>query len=261
METDLDRMHQAMEAAPGDEAARLAFFDRLADAELFLLLAREAAGSTIEPALFDLDDGRVALVFDREERLAAFAGGAAPYAALPGRVVLGLLAGQEFGLGLNLGIAPSAFLLAADGVGWLAGTLRHAPEVVLSRPVSYGPPAGVPESLLRALDAKLARVAGFAARAHLVAVTWEGGGRGHLLAFEDAREGAEAALAKAVSEALVFSGVEAGALDVTFLRPGDPGLGPLVRQALTIELPEPEAAQVLKPAAPGMDPSRPPKLR
>lgn len=259
METDLDRLHRAMEAAPGDDRARLAFYDRLADAELYLLLARESEGGTIEPALFELEEGRVALVFDREERLAAFADGPAPYAALPGRVVAGWLAGQELGLGLNLGVAASSFLLPAAGVEWLAGTLGHAPEVAASRPAAYGPPAGVPEALLGALDAKLARVAGHAARAHLVAVTWEGGRRGHLLVFEGAREGAEAALAKAVSEALVFSGLEAGSLDVTFLGPGDAALPALVRQALTIDLPAPEP--VAARAAPGTDPARPPKLR
>lgn len=260
METDLDRLHRAMEAAPGDDAARLAFYDRLADAELYLLLARESEGGTIEPALFDLEEGRVALVFDREERLAAFAEGPAPYAALPGRVAAGWLAGQGLGLGLNLGVADSAFLLPAAGVGWFAATLGHAPEVAAARPVAYGPPAGLPEALLRTLDAKLARVAGHAARAHLVAATWEGGRRGHLLAFEGARAGAEAALAKAVSEALVFSGLEAGSLDVTFLAPGDAALPALVRQALTIALPEP-APQVAAPAAPGSDPARPPRLR
>lgn len=260
METDLDRLHRAMAAAPESDTARLAFYDRLADAELCLLLAREPAGDVIEPALFDLEEGRVALAFDREDRLAAFAEGPAPYAALPGRVVARMLAGEGLGLGLNLGVAPSAFLMPAEAMRWLAETLGHAPEPASSRPAAFGPPAGVPEALLAALDAKLARLSGFARRAHLVAVTYDGGGQGHLLVFEEARAGAEAALAKAVSEALVFSGLEAGSLDVTFLAPGDAALPALVRQALTIALPEP-APQVAAPAAPGSDPARPPRLR
>lgn len=263
METDLDRLHAAMDAAPEADAPRLAFYDRLADAELFVLLAAEPEGGTIEPALFDLEAGRVALAFDREDRLAAFAEGAAPYAALPGRVLAALLAGQGLGLGLNLGVAPSAHLLPADALGWLAGTLDAAPEEGAGRPLSYGPPLSVPEPLLRALDAKLGRLAALAARAHLVAVTYAGGGQGHLLVFEAARAGAEPALAKAVSEALVFSGVEAGALDVTFLAAGDPALAPVVRQALSFDLPQPaaETAEVLASSAPGLDPARPPKLR
>ncbi|MGB2893525.1 MAG: SseB family protein, partial [Albidovulum sp.] len=62
---------------------------------------------------------------------------------------------------------------------------------------------------------------------------------------------------------LVFSGIEAGALDVTFLGSGDPALGPIARRALTFVLPAAavETAQVLGPAAPGTDPARPPRLR
>jgi hypothetical protein len=263
METDLDRLHRAMEAAPESDAVRLAFYDRLADAELYLLLAREPAGDAIEPALFDLAEGRVALAFDREERLAAFAEGPAPYAALPGRVVARMLAAEGLGLGLNLGVAPSAFLMPAEALGWLTATLGHAPERASSRPLAYRPPTDLPEALLAALDAKLARLSGLALRAHLVVATYEGGGQGPLLVFEGAREGTEAALAKAVSEALVFSGVEAGALDVTFLPARDPALARLCRHALTFDLPlpEPETAQIVSPAAPGMDPGRPPKLR
>lgn len=263
METDLDRLHAAMEAAPGDDSARLAFYDRLADAELFLLLAAEPAGDRIEPALFELEACRVALGFDTEARLAAFAEGPAPYAALPGRIVARMLSEQRLGLGFNLAVAPSATLLSAEALDWLVGVLGHGPVESAARPLSYGPPAGVPPALLAALDAKLARLAGLAVRAHLVAVTWEGGGQGHLLVVEDARPGAEAALAKAVSEALVFSGVEAGALDVAFLASADPALGPIAGQALRIDLPEStaETAQVLSPASPGTDPARPPKLR
>ena len=93
---------------------------RLADAELFLLLTEEPLGDTIEPALFDLEEGRVALAFDTEARLAAFAEGPAPYAALPGRVVAQFLSGQKLGLGLNVPLGPSAILLAADALGCLA---------------------------------------------------------------------------------------------------------------------------------------------
>ena len=166
METDLDRMHAAMDVAPEDDTARLAFFDRLADAELFLLLTAEPSGDAIEPALFDLESGRIAVAFDREDRLSAFAEGPAPYAALPGRVVAQMLASQGLGLGLNLGVAPSAFLLPAEGLAWLAGTLRHAPDLEdAGHPTSYSTPSGVPEPLLRALDAKLARLSVIAAGA------------------------------------------------------------------------------------------------
>src|SRR5690606_39689738 len=113
METDLDRLHAAMNAAPENDAARLAFYDRLADAELFLLLAEEPLGDTIELALVDQEEGRAALAFDTEARLAAFAEGPATYAALPGRVVARLLLPEWLGLGLNLVVSPPATRLPA----------------------------------------------------------------------------------------------------------------------------------------------------
>lgn len=76
----------------------------------------------------------------------------------------------------------------------------------------------------------------------------------------DPKPGAEQALARAVSEALTFSGLEAGALDVTFLDSSSPAVQTLDRVALKIDLPEPEMP-TLPGANPGMDPSRPPKLK
>ena len=45
--TPLDQAHAAMEAAPEDDAARLRFFERLADSELFILLDKEPEGDRI----------------------------------------------------------------------------------------------------------------------------------------------------------------------------------------------------------------------
>ena len=117
--TLLDAAHAAVSAEPENEALRLRFFERLADGELVLLLEREAVGERLEPKLFELEDGPVILVFDREERLAEFSGGIAPDAALPGRVVAAMLKGQGIGLGVNLGVAPSSMLLSPEAVDWL----------------------------------------------------------------------------------------------------------------------------------------------
>ena len=69
---------------------------------------------------------------------------------------------------------------------------------------------GLPESLIAALDTKLAIAAGLAKLAYLAGVKYEDGVQSHLLVFVDHVPGAEDALAKLVSEALIFSGVEAG---------------------------------------------------
>jgi SseB protein N-terminal domain len=257
--TLLDAAHAAVSADPENEALRLRFFERLADGEMVLLLEREASGERLEPRIFALEDGPVVLVFDREERLASFTGGIAPYAALPGRVIASLLKGQGIGMGVNLGVAPSSMLLPPEAMDWLAETLENSPEEVEAEPESFHPPA-VPAAVIAALDGKLARAGGLAASAVLAAVTYRGGRRGHMLAVLDVANGAEAALARAMNEALVFSGIEAGELDVVFLGVSDPAAEAMMRVGLRFDLPEPQV-QDRAPAAPGMDPSRPPKLR
>ncbi|WP_264210414.1 SseB family protein [Leisingera thetidis] len=259
-ETPLDLAHAAMEAAPGDDAARLRFYERLADAELFLMLAEEADGDRISPELFETPEGAFVLVFDREERLAQFAGKAVPYAALSGRVVVQMLAGQEIGLGVNLEVAPSAILIPAAAVGWLHRTLGHGPDEVETGVEAFTAPQGLPEALLTALDAKLATAGGLAAAAYLAGVRYAGGGQGHLLGFVGAKEAAQPSLAKAASEALTFSGIEAGAMDVGFFAEEDPAAASLARVGLRFDLPQPPAPEAYKPAVPGSDPDKPPRL-
>lgn len=257
--TLLDAAHAAVSADPENEALRLRFFERLADGEMVLLLEREAVGDSLEPKVFELEEGPVVLVFDREERLAEFSGGIAPYAALPGRVIAGALKGRGIGMGVNLGVAPSSMLLPPEALDWLAETLETGPEELEAQPEEFLVPA-VPEAVVAALDAKLARAGGLAAAALLAGVVYAGGRRGHLLALLDAAVGAEPALARAMNEALVFSGIEAGELDVVFLASGSTVAQAMAKVGLRFDLPGPEV-QDLAPAAPGMDPSRPPKLR
>ncbi|SIT80045.1 SseB family protein [Pontibaca methylaminivorans] len=260
--TALDRAHAAMEASPDDDAARLRFFARLCDNELFLMLAAEPAGDSVSPEIFDLAAGRFVLVFDREERLSRFAGRAVPYAAMSGRVLVGMLSGRDLGMAVNLEVAPSSILLGPEAVTWLETILAQGPARVEAQIAAVSPPAGLPEALLHALDAKLALMAGRARRAYLVGTTDEAGRRGHMLAIIDAQKGAETALAQALNEALVFSGLKAGALDVAFLAGGDPLVERLAAQGLRIDLPEPpQDGHDKSPAAPGRDPARPPILR
>lgn len=258
--TALDAAHAAMEAAPQDDAARLRFFERLADSELFLMLTEEARDDNISPELFDVADGRFVLAFDLEERLARFAGRPVPYVALSGRVLSSMLSGQGIGLGLNLEAAPSSMLIPAEALAWLADTLQHGPEEVQQRLTEFSPPAGLPDVLLTALDTKLATAAGLAAAAFLVATKTQDGGQGHLLGFVAAIDGAQPALARAVSEALTFSGIEAGALDVGFFAPDEPAAAALAKVGLRFDLPQPQAPSMER-AAPGSDPARPPSLK
>lgn len=258
--TDLDTAHAAMDAAPEDDAARLRFYERLADSELFMLLAAEPDGDQIEPSLFDIQDQKFALVFDREERLSDFVGRPAPYAGLPGRALVQMLAGQGIGLAFNLEVAPSAMLIPGEAVDWLAQTLQHAPDETEARLEALSAPAGLPDAVITGLDRKLAIAAGLAKWAYLAAATYEGGTKGHVLAFVDAQEGAEKALANAAGEALTFSGIDAGVMDVMFCKSSDPLAAHLAKVGLRFDLPEPAAPQP-KPTAPGMDPDKPPRLK
>ncbi|MAM26106.1 MAG: hypothetical protein CML55_12165, partial [Rhodobacteraceae bacterium] len=60
--TPLDTAHAAMQADADDDLARLRFYERVADSELFLLLKDEPEGDAVEPVLHE--DAYV-LVFDR----------------------------------------------------------------------------------------------------------------------------------------------------------------------------------------------------
>lgn len=257
--TDLDIAHAAMDAAPDDDAKRLQFYERLADTELFLLLGAEPDGDKIEPELFDIEGVNYALVFDREERLAQFVGREAPYAGLSGRVLTQMIADQDIGLALNLEVAPSAMLIPATAVSWLHETLQNAPQEAQARLTEVSAPVGLPETVVTGLDRKLAIAAGLARHAFLAAATYEDGAKGHVLAFVDAVPGAEQALAKAAGEALTFSGVEAGVMDVLFARSGDGLSDHLAKVGLRFDLPDLHDPQA--PAAPGMDPNKPPRLK
>ncbi len=258
--TPLDTAHALMEATPDDAAQRLRFFERLADSELFLLLQGSAAGDSLSPEVFEVDGAKYVLVFDREERLSDFVEGSAHHATLSGRVIAKMLAGQEIGLGVNLGVAPSSILLPAEAMAWLADMLENAPVEVMARPVSVEAPLGVSQAMLEAIDTKLASAAGLAEAAYLVTAELEEDRRGLMLAIIDALPAAQGALAKAVGEVVMFGDENGDGLDVAFFAASEPICATLAKVGLRFELPKREA-EAHAPAAPGRDPSNPPILR
>ncbi|MFT4151422.1 MAG: SseB family protein [Paracoccaceae bacterium] len=262
MTSVLDHAQAAMAASPGDEAAQLRFYHALADAGLFLLLEAEPEGERIAPRVFDLEDGPVILAFDSEERLASLGQGPVPYAVLPGRIIAQHLAGQGVSLGVNLGTgAPSEILLPPEALRWLVDTLDRTPEAAEARPEAFHPPGQLPPALMDALGFALGQATGLASGAVIAGVAYDDGRRGHMLAILDAMPGAEEALARAAAEALTFSGLEAGQMDVTFLRSDSAPAQAMVRAGLRLDIaaaqPEPSPA----PKGPGTDPEKPPFLR
>ena len=257
--TPLDTAHAGMEAAPEDDTARLRFYERLADSELMLLLTEEARDDTANPRLFETSSGTFVLAFDREDRLTRFTGEPAPYLALSGRSLAGMLAGQGVGLGLNLDVAPSEILIPAGALDWLTDTLTHAPDVIDGDIAELRAPGNLPDHLLAALDTKLATTSGLADHAYLAGTRDVQGGVGHVLAFIGAPDKAQPALAAAVGEALTFSGIEAGTLDVAFFKASDPIAARLARTGLRFDLPKPPEPETR--LAPGSNPGKPPILR
>lgn len=261
-ETDLDRAHRAMAADAQDDAARLRFYEALADSELFLLLKDEAGEDTVEPEVVEVDGAAFVLGFDSEERLVDFTGRAAPYAALSGRGLAEMLQGQGLGLGLNLDVSPSSALLPAAAVDWLCEMLATRPEEAEGDVEEILPPT-LPATVVEGLRAKLRRAGGLAQVAWLAAARFADGSEGHFLAFVGAAPGAEPALAKAVGEAVLFSGVEGKSIDVVFFEPGNPVVAEIAALGVAFELPVPEreAAVQVPGSAPGMDPASPPRLK
>ncbi len=265
-ETRLDRAHDAMQAAPEDDTARLAFYAALADGELFVLLSEEPQNpGAINPEILDIEGKRFALVFDSEARLSEFAKppfpSPAPYAALPGRVIAGMLAGQNIGLGLNLGVAPSSILIAPEAMDWLMTALGQAPEEAEGAIREILAPNAADRRLLAALEQKLATAGAVQARAWLARAHFDDGRESALLAFSAVPEASQPELARAAQEALVFSGLEVD-LTTLFISPGSILEGKLLSKGAEIPLPRPAKATISPPPAPpGSDPDKPPILK
>jgi hypothetical protein len=144
-------------------------------------------------------------------------------------------------------------------VTWFNQTLSVNPEEAVAKPEEVFPPKGLPDIMITSLDQKLASARGLARSAYLVGATYADKRRAHLLAILDPVPGAETALARAAREALVFSGIEAGEMDVTFFRSSDAIAARLAKVGIRFDLPKADKAE--GPQAPGMNPDRPPRLK
>lgn len=295
--TLLDVAHAQMIADHDDNAARLGFYGALADAELFVLLTDEAAGDRISPEILELEGEKYALIFDREDRLADFAANsipqpcldgpandtpktpqnatsaaphaapyAAPYAALPTRAIAAMLAGENMGFGLNLGVAPSSILIPASAVTWLLQTLAETPESVADAggvaPLTFSEMEHAVAGLLPALGEKLRFAAGHIGGAYLASSLDEHGAKATLLGCIDVPDFAQPAIARAAQEAMIFTGLDAPMMHVVFLTDGAPQAKVLAEIGTQIALPAPLAEpqqQIIQ--APGSDPDKPPILR
>lgn len=237
-------------AAP--DAVRARILSRLADTELVVALTAEPADDRADIRVFDLSGTRTALACDTEERLSAFQGAAVAYAAMPGRILAGILSQDGIHLLINPGEA-SEMLLEPETLTWLGQALDIAPEAEADkpRPSLFAPDSDVVATLLEPLSQRLPDMAGLAKSAALMAAAWPDGRRGHLLLLRGTDEKHRDALAKSLAELLAFLPEVKDGVDVAFsdlLLP---------QGALVIDLPEPAAPE----PAPKRDPKAPPRLR
>lgn len=264
-ETLLDRAFQSMQADPDNEKARLRFYAEFADVPLTLLLTEAAGEDSISPHMFETGEGSFVLAFDTEERLADFArsleGGAAEYAQIPGRALVGMLEGQGVGIALNPGVAASEFLFVPETIDWLLSVLGQAPVVEEARPGDISEPGQIGDELFQALSRAMRSASGLAGAAYLVKAVHRGGTEGLMLALLDVDQNAESALAGSVSNAVQFLGDQDLRLDVIFPEKGSPFAAQIARTGTELTIPAVEQPETTGPSAPGMDPARPPKLK
>ena len=243
MKTPLDAAFEAMAADPEDEAARRGYYARLLATEVSVPL--DDAGMDV----VTIDGGAFVLAFDSEHRLADFAAAGVERAVMSGRALVTAAASSGLGIGINLGVANSAWLLPPDTVMWLSDA-QVAPTAETVDPGTFLPP-DVADSDLLAIDETLAGVVGQATSARFLQSD-----AGHLIILSGAAPEAEPAISAHIAEACT---IRMPHLNLSVMFADDPQVLQVAsRVAVVFDLPQP--AQV-HPVAPGRDPSRPPKLR
>lgn len=231
-----------------DSPGRARLLSRLADTELCVALMHEPEGDQIELRMFPLEGARVALACDGEDRLAGFLGGPVAYAAMPGRVLAGVLRDAGAGLLVNPG-HPSEMLLDAQTLDWLSGALSVAPSADEARLRLTSPAPAVVEALAQPLAERLADLRGLATGAALAGIGKAQGGdhdpASHLLLLTGVEPDRQPAIAKALAEALAFLPPQPGGVDISF----DPAALPA--GALRFDLtPPPEPPRAPRPKGP-----------
>jgi hypothetical protein len=257
--TPLDRAHAAAAQPGAGDAAMARFYALLVETPLMVPVHPVAEDAPVSPQVFEVSTGPVALAFDADERMTAFIGGAVEYVSLTGRALVAALAERGLGLGLNLGEAPSAMLLEADTVRWIAAEMGgEVAAMDLGGAMTLNPPAGAPRALMAALAERVAQMPGLVQEAWLVSLAPEGGASRLVLLIlpGSAARRAVPGVVTALGRAAAVHGAEAGEVAVGVLDDAHPLLAPARRTGLALH---PPPAQAGPSATPRRD--APPRLR
>lgn len=262
MDTPLDNAWAATEAPGAGDAEMARYYDVFAAAELHLLIdaASLTDGGTPQPVLFPVEGTDTALIFDTEARMAAFVEDGAAHLTLSGRAVLAMFAGRGVQLGVNLGDAPSATVLPIEAVEWAASALQQPIEAEEGQEMALTVPRMVTPDLLARIDARISGMGSQVTEAWLCGL---GAGRraGMILCVALRVPEAERAVVAALAETARFAGGEKAAFDIAVTAGGDPRLEAARKVGLGFETQDPSTALRAEPEAPGMDKSKPPRLR
>lgn len=168
-ETRIDAAWRAARTDPESDMAAARFLDVvLAEALLCPVWDDETSDeaateppeeqSEVAPKMLEIDGRDTLLVFDSEERLAAFSTEPTSFIALPGRAFFQMMAGQGAQIALNLEVAPSSTVFGPETVDALAELAAAADEELSldpTGPLIVSPPSGAPAPLVAALAARL----------------------------------------------------------------------------------------------------------
>ncbi|AUH34433.1 SseB family protein [Paracoccus tegillarcae] len=199
-----------------DAQTRSRMMSRLADTRLAVALTTQPMGDEIELQMFPFEGNQAALACDTEERLADFLNGPTPYAAMPGRVLAGLLADAGAGLLVNPG-HPSQMLLDAGSLMWLRGALAARPEAETARLDLCAPSPEAVAALAPPLAERLGDLRDLITGAALAGIRGERDQPvAQLLLIAGAPEDQQPAIAKALAETLAFLPPQPGGVDISF---------------------------------------------
>ncbi|MEL6283386.1 MAG: SseB family protein [Pseudomonadota bacterium] len=228
--TRLDAAWVASAEAPEDDAAAARFIDVLLAEPLFCPVwssepDNEPAADDVQPKMVEIDGADTLLLFDSEDRLAAYVEEPTDFVALPGRAFFTMVAGQSVQFALNLNVAPSSTVLPVEAVASIAEFVGSNDDVLsVDGDFEVQTPADLPEDLLGALGGRLLAASDLVEQAWLVAANTPAG-PSLILAMTPPQEGVDPDRLQALTEELGQLGgslLEGDALDIAVCMPEDP---------------------------------------
>lgn len=249
-------LHRFSQSAKSS-ADRSALLGVVARTEFHLLLLADSDGTSAEPFLLDVNNGKAAVVFDKLDLMAGFQDGVSNFISASGRDLAVMLHKENLLLTINPGCEDTSFILEQNTLEWMSAQTNLAPKTIEFSVKDIGPARDADIALVTALDEILPNMQGLAERLVVAGLT-EDAEKGMVIFFLNTQPGAEDTLTQLIHEMVTFSAGNIPDLNVGFVRNEDPLVNRLKEIGLHMQLPK---LPVPTPRpAPGSDPDKPPKL-